>query len=83
MCFCQKSWTKKWPCIQQVIHDKHSFYCTLCRREVSCAHQAERDVIQHMKSDKHKKIQKKFKNEPAITTTDPIVELVKTSYSYI
>ena len=36
----------------------------LCRREVSCAHQAESDVIRHIKLDKHKKIQKKLNKKP-------------------
>lgn len=45
--------------VQQLSHGKHSIYCTLRRREVTCANQAEGDVIRRVKSDKHKKTRKK------------------------
>ena len=42
----------KWPCIVSA-RDVYSFHCTVCLKNVSCAHQGERDVSRHIASVQH------------------------------
>ena len=49
----QKDWQKKWPCITSTKADPHSFYCTVCWKKVSCAHQGVKDVVRHIASTHH------------------------------
>ena len=45
-----------------VAHDTSSFHCSVCNKNISCAHQGEHDVIRHVNSAQHKKAAKALKN---------------------
>ena len=58
----QSSWKGKYPFLNSVAHDASSFHCTICNKDISCAHQGERDVIRHTSSDQYTKAAKAIKN---------------------
>lgn len=58
----QSSWKSKYPFISPVAHDTSSFHCSVCNKDVSCAHQGEHDVIRHIGTAQHKKAAKSLKN---------------------
>ena len=57
------SWTDQWPCIVSCLESKHSFYCTVCKRTVSCSKQGVRDVKVHMETNMHQNNAKGMKNQ--------------------
>ena len=46
--------------------DPHSFYCTVCWKKVSCAHQGVKDVVRHIASTHHLASLKSIKNTPVL-----------------
>ena len=52
----QTSWQRKWPFLTPVKDNPHSCLCSVCKKQVSCAHQGERDVLRHIDSVSHKKM---------------------------
>ena len=60
------SWTDKWPCIVSCLESKHSFYCTVCKRTVSCGKQGVRDVKVHMETNMHQNNAKGMKNQSTL-----------------
>ena len=52
-CRFDQEWSKKKQFIQVVTSDSYSFYCTVCSENVSCSHQAFRDVTHHRKSSSY------------------------------
>ena len=57
------SWTDQWPCIVSCLESKHSFYCTVCKRTVSCSKQGVRDVKVQMETNIHQNNAKGMKNQ--------------------
>ena len=56
----------------------HSCLCTVCKKQVSCAHQGERDVLRHIDSVSHKRNAQVLKNiQPLNFGEDPSVQLLK------
>lgn len=51
----QSLWKGQYQFINTVPNDASSFHCTVCNKEISCAHQGERDVIGHTSADQHNK----------------------------
>lgn len=50
-------WTLKWPYIvRSASGDPHVFFCEICKKTVSCAHQGLRDVTRHLESSGHHKM---------------------------
>ena len=49
------AWRSRWPCITPTRDKPHAFHCTTCRKDVSCAHQGERDVTRHISSAQHQR----------------------------
>ena len=62
----QKSWTQKWPCIVAVTGKPHEFKCTICCRQLSCAHMGIADVERHLEKDIHLKNAKAAKSQPTL-----------------
>ena len=60
------SWTDKWPCIVSCLESKHSFYCTVRKRTVSCSKQGVRDVKVHMETNMHQNNAKGMKNQSTL-----------------
>jgi len=58
----QSSWKSKYPSISPVAHDSSSFHCSVCNKDVSCAHQGEHEVIRHISTAQHKKAAKSLKS---------------------
>lgn len=75
----QSSWLKTWPFVQPVKNDPHVFYCTVCRKSVSCKHQGERDIVRHAETAQHRKNAKALESTSRIkfvSTTDPLKDKV-------
>ncbi|OQR73376.1 zinc finger protein-like, partial [Tropilaelaps mercedesae] len=50
-------WTLKWSCILPSANgDPHVFFCEICKKTMSCAHQGLRDVTRHLESSGHHKM---------------------------
>lgn len=47
-------WQQDFPCIQPVVGDPHSFYCSVCEKSLTCHHSGKGDVTDHLKSQRHK-----------------------------
>ena len=60
------SWTDQWPCIVSCLESKHNFYCTVCKRTVSCSKQGVRDVKVHMETNMHQNNAKGMKNQSTL-----------------
>lgn len=60
------SWTDQWLCIVSCLESKHSFYCTVFKRTVSCSKQGVRDVKVHMKTNMHQNNTKGMKNQSTL-----------------
>lgn len=43
-----KAWLEKYPFISEVVGDVHSFYCSLCKRKISCAIMGKHDIERHV-----------------------------------
>lgn len=50
----QQGWSSEWPFITKG-STNHHFWCSICRVERSCGHQARKDVERHVLSDSHLK----------------------------
>ena len=72
----QKSWQHKWPFVQPVKGDLHSFRCTVCAKSVSCGHQGEADVIRHAESAQHQRNTKAVKTSQKLNFK-PTTQLLK------
>ena len=59
-------WTDQWPCIVSCLASKHSFYCTVCKRTVSCSKQGVRDAKVHMETNMHQNNAKGMKNQSTL-----------------
>ena len=62
----QKNWTQKWPCIVAVTGKPYEFKCTICSRQLSCAHMGVADVERHLEKDIHLKNAKAAKSQPSL-----------------
>ena len=55
-CRYNEDWKKDFPFIERGKTDRqHSFYCKMCKKDVSCSHQGKADVKRHEKSSCHAK----------------------------
>ena len=54
-CRLQTKWTRKWSFVVAVRNDLFSFHCSLYVKNVSCKHQGEKDVTQHIHTMTHQK----------------------------
>ena len=76
-------WKQKWPFVAHVHQDPYNFFCTLCKKAMSCGHQGEADVIRHTRSVQHQKsIQamkstKKLNFEPVAVESSQLKEKVR------
>ena len=52
------SWREKYPCIEAVKNDVHSFHCTCCMKKLSCKHMGIGDVKRHIQGASHQKASK-------------------------
>ena len=59
-------WTDQWPCIIPCPESKHSFYCKVCKRTVSCSKQGIRDVKVHITTIMHQDNAKGMKNQSTL-----------------
>lgn len=59
-------WTDQWPCIVPCPESKHSFYCKVCKRTVSCSKQGIRDVKVHITTIMHQDNAKGMKNQSTL-----------------
>ena len=62
----QKSWTEKWPYIVDVTGNPHQFKCTICNRQLSCAHMGISDVQRHIEKDIHVKNAKSARSQSSL-----------------
>ena len=46
----QVCWRTKRPCVAPAKGNPHAFHCNVCRKDVSCGHQGEKDVTRHMET---------------------------------
>lgn len=73
-----KEWEKTYPFIRPVHDDPHSFRCSVCMKNLSCAHQGIADVKSHSKAASHQKISKNMASQPKLSfsTSDPLTDKV-------
>lgn len=62
----QNEWTIEWPFIRSAPGKDSFFTCTVCRKEVSCAHQGKKDVERHIQSSTHGKLAAALKQQPKL-----------------
>ena len=63
------AWTKEFPFIRKVQSNRHSFFCTVCNREVSCSHMDKSDVERHVQKQFHKDNEKALRTQQKIPFT--------------
>lgn len=62
----QKEWTAEWPFVHAAPGKDCYFTCTVCKKEVSCAHQGKKDVTRHIDSATHVKLASSIKKQPKL-----------------
>lgn len=62
----QPEWTKEWPFIRSAPGKESFFTCTVCKKEVSCAHQGKKDVQRHNESATHIKFASALNKQPKL-----------------
>ena len=67
-CHFKNEWKTKYHIIDSCPVNT-AFYCIPCNRQLSCAHQGEKDVTRHISSDGHKKFANDLLNQRTIQTT--------------
>lgn len=63
----QSKWSDEWPCIRKAVGKDTAFFCTLCKKEVSCSHQGKLDVIRHVTGTTHEKFASEIKKQSKLT----------------
>lgn len=77
-----KEWMKKYPYIQVVKSDPHSFLCTICNKKISCKHQGETDVTRHIAGVAHTCLAQQMESQSRLTfplTSSPLAMKVSLS----
>lgn len=73
----QIEWRKQWPFIQPATGSETNFFCTVCNRQVSCAHQGIKDVERHIKSSMHESAALQLRKQPKLnfvsSTDDKVI----------
>jgi len=64
-------WRKKYPCIEAVKNDAHSFYCTCCMKKLSCKHMGIGDVRRHVQSSSHQKASQGLEKQAKLSFVSP------------
>ena len=75
-----KDWTKEWSFICEVPNNVYEFHCTMCSRNISCAHKGKRDVERHISKTMHKANVKALHSQQKLTflpMSNPVNEKVK------
>ena len=66
------SWTRTFVCgPKDPLNNKHSFYCRLCKTNLSCKTKGALEVLRHHKSDKHLRRDQRWRYEH-LKTVDPV-----------
>ena len=52
-----------YECIEAITSDQFSFFCTVCKKKISCKHQGELDVKRHVASTSHDKFAKRLETQ--------------------
>lgn len=65
------SWREKYPCIEAVKNDAHSYYCTCCMKKLSCKHMGIGDVKRHVQGISHQKASKGSTKQSKLPFTSP------------
>ena len=74
-----KAWKKQYPFITEVRNDQHSFYCTVCKRNVKCGHMGISDVQQHITTSMHQRFAKDARSQTTLSfpsLSSPVSEKV-------
>jgi hypothetical protein len=73
------AWKKQYPFINEVRTDKHSFYCTICKRNVKCGHMGLSDVQRHVTTSMHQRYAKDARSQTTLSfhsLSSPVTEKV-------
>ena len=62
-----KVWLKEYPFISELPEDVHSFYCSICKKKLSCAVMGKRDIERHAGSVMHKSNVKAARTQSSLT----------------
>jgi hypothetical protein len=74
-----KAWKKQYPFINEVRNDQHSFYCTVCKRNVKCGHMGISDVQRHITTSMHQRFAKDARSQTTLSfpsLSSPVSEKV-------
>ena len=67
----------KYPCIDAVKNDSHSFYCTSCLKKESCKHMGISDVRRHIQAACHHKASKGMEMQMKLAFNSPNVSCLR------
>ena len=73
------AWKNQYPFIDEVRADKHSFYCTICKRNVKCSHIGLSDVQRHATTSMHQRYAKDTRSQRTLSfqsLSSPVTEKV-------
>ena len=62
-----KAWITTFLFVHEVQGDAHSFYCTMCKRSVSCGHMGRHDMERHIGLATHKASMKAAKSQSTLS----------------
>jgi hypothetical protein len=69
-----RSWSRKYDCIDALREDPFCFFCTVCKKKkVSCKHQGELDIKRHIASTSHGNFVRQFQKQRKLGSCDDIV----------
>ena len=71
----QPTWQMKWPCVAPANGNPYAFHCNYCHTDISCGHQGEKDVTQHMETARHQR------NIKSAWSTAPITQFSQAAVS--
>ena len=83
-----REWEKTYPFVRPVHGDPHAFRCSVCLKNIRCAHQGIADVKSHIKSVCHQKLSKNMASQPRLSfsshdsLTDKVYLINFTRYIY-
>ena len=67
------SWSRKYGCADAMREDPFCFFCTVCKKKVSCKHQGELDVKRHIASTSHGNFAQQLQTQRKLGSPDDIV----------
>lgn len=72
-------WKKQWPFVSSVPNDPYRFWCNICSKKLSCAHQGVSDIKDHISTQGHQRLVKEMTKQSKLSfkpTSNPLSDKV-------